>query len=451
MPNTSPVARSGIVPLFVHEAHAAAPIDAYFNAASPQGNREAFDRTLGDRREDAPYGSYRIAGGVALIPVLGALIPRGLFMGMGFATSYEAFGAEMRRAAADPTVSEIAVMIDSPGGYVTGIDGAANAIKAAAAIKPVTAYVQGMACSAAYWLASACGEIVCSPLSELGSIGVVQAHFDMSKMLDSIGIKITLLHAGAKKVDGNPYEPLSDRVRAEMVQELEDLRMAFAEAVAAGRSSLDVAAVLATEAATYRGEEAVKRGLADRVGFLADDLPDSDDPLVITSPTGRFMEHSMFTQAQLDAARQEGRLAGITEGRTAGLEEGRKAGVEEGRVAGLETGRKEGKAEGELAGATAERERVKAIKGCEAAKKRPKAAEHLAMTTPMGLASAEAFLAGLDEEKPAATEQTLEQEMAGAKVPAIGADGGKSLDKLQGEERGAAIAASLGFGKKTAA
>ena len=438
-----PVVRSGIVPLLVHEAHASAAVDAYFNAQSQlrqtrqaqfrqAHDPQAFDRTLGDRREDTPYGSYRIAAGVALIPVIGSLIPRGLYLG-GCCTSYEALGAELRRAAADQDVSEIALMIDSPGGYVTGIDGAAAAIAAAGAKKTVTAYVQGMCCSAAYWLACACATIVASPLSELGSIGVVQVHFDMSRMLDSIGLSVTLMHAGAKKVDGNPYGPLSDRVKTEMQQELEDLRMAFAEAVASGRPSLDVAAVLATEAATYRGDDVIKRGLADRIGFIAEDLPDGDDPL-ITSPLGRFMENSMYTQAQLNdaiaAAVGTAKIAAQAEGHKAGVEEGRiaghAAGVAEGKTAGHAAGRSEGLKEG----ATAERERFTAIRGLPEAKKRPTAAAEVALSTEMSADVAKVFLAKLPEERAGAT--GLDAEMAADVKPILGADG-KPLDHFDKE------------------
>ena len=452
-PSSHPVARSGFVPLAVHEAHADEVVTAYFAATSPG----AFDRLRGERAEDAPWGSYRVDAGVALIPVLGSLIPRGLYLGSGYATPYEALCAELRRAGEDPAVERVALMIDSPGGYVSNLDAAAAAVGRLRQAKPVKAYVQGMACSAAYWLASACEEIVCSPQAELGSIGVVQAHFDMSKMLDSFGLAVTLLHAGAKKVDGNPYEPLSDRVKAEMTQRLEDLRMAFAEAVAAGRPSLDVAAVLATEAATFVGAEAVKRGLADRVGFLADDLPDSDNPLV-TSPLGRFMEKSMFTQAQLDvavaAAVGPARATALAEGKAAGAEEGRKAGHEAGRAEGFAAGRTEGhaagKAEGAKEGAVAERERIKGIRSCDAAKTRPKAAEHVALTTDMSVESAGAFLAGLQEEgatSSLSSEMTTD-EAARRAASVRGGDAGTKLEDLKGEAKGAAIAGLLGLAKK---
>jgi ClpP class serine protease len=79
-------------------------------------------------------------------------------------------------------------------------------------------------------------------------------------------VTVTLIHSGAHKVDGNPYAPLPDPVRARIQSEIDGIRTLFAQTVAAGRGrSLNAAAALATEAECYRGAEAVAAGLADEV------------------------------------------------------------------------------------------------------------------------------------------------------------------------------------------
>jgi ClpP class serine protease len=88
----------------------------------------------------------------------------------------------------------------------------------------------------------------------------------MSGALDQKGIAVTLIHAGAHKVDANPYQPLPEAVRDRMQGELEDLRQLFAETVAAGRGDRpDTIAGAGTEAAVFRGEAAIFAGLADEV------------------------------------------------------------------------------------------------------------------------------------------------------------------------------------------
>ena len=57
----------------------------------------------------------------------------------------------------------------------------------------------------------------------------------MSGALDQKGIAVTLIHAGAHKIDANPYQPLPEAVHDQMQRELEVVRFLFAETVAAGR------------------------------------------------------------------------------------------------------------------------------------------------------------------------------------------------------------------------
>ena len=91
-------------------------------------------------------------------------------------------------------------------------------------------------------------------------------HTDMSGALDQKGIAVTLIHAGIHKIDANPYRPLPEAVHDQMQRELEVVRFLFAETVAAGRGDrLSQNAALATEAAVFRGADAIAAGLADEL------------------------------------------------------------------------------------------------------------------------------------------------------------------------------------------
>lgn len=88
----------------------------------------------------------------------------------------------------------------------------------------------------------------------------------MSGMLAQKGVAVTLIHAGAQKADANPYTALPEGIRDRLQSELEDLRMLFAETVAAGRGArMTRDAALATEAAIFRGAAALEAGIADAV------------------------------------------------------------------------------------------------------------------------------------------------------------------------------------------
>jgi hypothetical protein len=94
-------------------------------------------------------------------------------------------------------------------------------------------------------------------------------HTDLSGQLDQDGVQVTLIHSGRHKVDGNPYQPLAAEVEGDIQREIDVLRFLFAETVAAGRAGrLSQEAALATEAAAYRGADAVAAGLADEATDL---------------------------------------------------------------------------------------------------------------------------------------------------------------------------------------
>src|SRR5690606_35412971 len=103
----------------------------------------------------------------------------------------------------------------------------------------------------------------------VGSIGVVTSHVDMSKMMDDIGYKITFIHAGKHKVDGNSYESLKPEVKERIQARINELYDVFVATVARNRG-LDEQAVRDTEALTFSPSEAMSKGLADSVGPLDD-------------------------------------------------------------------------------------------------------------------------------------------------------------------------------------
>ena len=210
---------------------------------------------------------FAMIDGIAVIEVSGVLVHRGAWIGQSSGqTSYEGIAAQLAAATSDPAVRGIALEIDSFGGEVAGVFDLADAIRAARSAKPVWAFVAEHAFSAGYTLASQADRIILPRTGAVGSIGVVVMHADLSGQLSDAGVTVTLIHSGAHKVDGNPYAPLPDPVRARIQAEIDSIRTLFAQTVAAGRGRrMNAPAALATEAECYRGSEAVAAGLADEV------------------------------------------------------------------------------------------------------------------------------------------------------------------------------------------
>lgn len=229
----------------------------------------------GRRNGVLPY--KRTADGVAILTITGTLVNRGAWVGASSGlTSYEGIKHQIDQIAADPKVKWVVLDIDSPGGAASGSFETATAVRALDAKKPVIAVVNGMACSAAYAIASGARRIVSTPTGVSGSIGVVLMHVDYSGAMDKAGVKATFIHAGAHKVDGNPYEPLSKGVRGDLQAEVDAFYDLFVETVARGRKGLSATKIRGTEARAFIGADAKARGLVDDIATFDDVIASKD-------------------------------------------------------------------------------------------------------------------------------------------------------------------------------
>jgi signal peptide peptidase SppA len=242
-------------------------VDGAMDHAALPARASLFGNDLAQRHQRSGSQPYAVLDGIAVIEITGTLVHRGAWIGQSSGlTSYEGIAAQLQAAVADPGVRGIALDIDSFGGEVAGAFDLADRIRAARAQKPIHAFVAEHALSAGYVLASQADRIILPRTGAVGSIGVVALHADMSGALDQKGIAVTLIHAGSHKIDANPYQPLPETVHDQMQRELEVVRFLFAETVAAGRGDrLTHTAALATEAAVFRGADAIAAGLADEL------------------------------------------------------------------------------------------------------------------------------------------------------------------------------------------
>jgi len=205
-------------------------------ASSETRETVAADRAARDVRSMASASSS--SGGIAVLPLYGVVMQRGNMVqdvsGPGV-TSTQVFSKALKAALQDGGVSQILIDIDSPGGSVYGVAELADEILAARKIKPIVAIANSMAASAAYWIGCSASELYVTPGGEVGSIGVWQAHQDMSAALDAAGVKTTLISAGKYKTEGNPYKPLDEDAIVYFQSRVDDYYNAFLDAVSKGR------------------------------------------------------------------------------------------------------------------------------------------------------------------------------------------------------------------------
>lgn len=229
-----------------------------------------------DMEDIAPRRSETRVQGTAVIPIHGTLVNRASGMdALSGMQGYTDIGDALLAAVTDPSVSGVLLELDTPGGEVGGVFDLADLIEQAKSEtgKPIWALASESALSAGYLIASAADRVLVTQTGFAGSIGVVAAHVDQSKMDEKAGLKWTLLHAGEKKILGNSHEPLSDEARGELQDLIDSTYSRFTSAVAR-RRNMDEKAVRATEAGIFRGQDAVQVGLADGVSTLRQALAD---------------------------------------------------------------------------------------------------------------------------------------------------------------------------------
>ncbi len=227
---------------------------------------------LAAARSQAASGS---GGAVQVIPVYGMIMHRQMqdISGGSSGTSTNALSVALQQALSDPNVSAIVLDIDSPGGDVDGVDELAAEIYQARKQKKITAVSNCLCASAAYYLAAQASEIVVSPSSLTGSIGVYTMHEDDSAMLESAGIKLELIKFGENKAEGNSLGPLTDSARTHLQEMVDTYGVAFEKAVARGRGiKQDDVHKKFGQGRVFDAKQAVRIGMADRVGTLADVL-----------------------------------------------------------------------------------------------------------------------------------------------------------------------------------
>ena len=211
-----------------------------------------------------------IKGDVAVIPVHGFISHKAsIYSALGLESSSEQIAKWVEQAANDPSIGAIVLDVDSPGGSASGLSTTTEKIKSMRGKKPIIAVSNTLMGSAAYFLASASDEIVADPDAETGSIGTLAFHFDISKMLDDAGIKVTKFASSKFKGEGFPYEPLSEEAKEHFQEMVDSYSEVFHSAVAAnrGKSISDIKQNFG-QGRTLRASKAKEVGMIDRIGSL---------------------------------------------------------------------------------------------------------------------------------------------------------------------------------------
>jgi protease-4 len=197
-------------------------------------------------------------------------------------------------------VKGVIIRIDSPGGTTAGSEAIYEAVRKIAKDKPVVAVMDTVAASGGYITAIAADHIVARGNTITGSIGVIFSFPEVSKLLDTIGVKFEELKSGELKAEPSPYKPVSDKVRAVSMEMVQDGFDWFTGLVAERRALPLPRVVELADGRAYTGRQAIAVKLIDELGgeekaiaWLADEKKLSADLKIVdwapkggSDPTG---------------------------------------------------------------------------------------------------------------------------------------------------------------------
>ncbi len=262
-------------PWLIEEQFATAYLDHYMLNGKFEAQEETYvnktDFSLASFPENvivAPTNKYVDFNGfdgatVAAIKIVGPLMKSDFCGSYGTASTLGLF----QLAQKTESVKEILFISDSPGGSVDGTKIFADEIKNSS--KPVTVYIDGMCCSAAYWIASGANAVYASSSTDMiGSIGTMFQIYDNSKANENRGYILRSYTATASSMKNKAFQQAASGDGKLLIKTLLDpLNDQFIGAIKANRKDVNASAL---DGSVFVGNDAIKMGLIDGIMPLSE-------------------------------------------------------------------------------------------------------------------------------------------------------------------------------------
>ena len=175
--------------------------------------------------------------------------------------------------------------LDTPGGSVFASDELYFKIKEyqEKTERPVYSSMQSMAASGGYYISAPCEKIYANRNCWTGSIGVtLGTMYDVSELLDALGVKTKTITSGANKAMGSSVEEMTGE-QEEIFQALVDEAYEqFVGIVAEGRNMKVSKVKKLADGRIYTAKQALENGLIDEIGTFAEAAEDMKNAYELT-------------------------------------------------------------------------------------------------------------------------------------------------------------------------
>ncbi|HET7293054.1 MAG TPA: signal peptide peptidase SppA [Vicinamibacteria bacterium] len=206
----------------------------------------------------------------ALIYAVGEIIPgesRSGGLG-GDAAGSDTVSQALRDAREDDGYKAIILRVDSPGGFGPAADVIRREVQLARKEKPVVVSMGDYAASGGYYVTIGSDAIVAQPATITGSIGVFSGKFSLRGFYDKLGITKESITRGRFADLFTEYRPWSGEERRKIHDQNVVFYEDFVRKVAEGRGKSWEEVDAVAQGRVWTGEEALEKGLVDRLGGL---------------------------------------------------------------------------------------------------------------------------------------------------------------------------------------
>jgi protease-4 len=164
------------------------------------------------------------------------------------------------------TAKALIVRIDSPGGTTVGSEAIYEALRDVGKAKPVVAVMDTVAASGGYITAVAADRIVARGNTITGSIGVIFQWAEVSKLMDTLGIRFEEIKSGELKAEPSPFKPITEKAREVSNAMVQDAFAWFTNLVAERRQLPIERVRILADGRVYTGRQALTEKLVDDIG-----------------------------------------------------------------------------------------------------------------------------------------------------------------------------------------
>ena len=191
------------------------------------------DASVNAQSQGGPYSGQLTSDGVAIIRLNGSLMK--FQSSMSSSTGTVEFRRAVRAASVDSRVKGIMLVVESPGGTVSGTADAADDVILAGSRKPLWTYAEDMIASAAYWIGSNGQRIGSNRTALVGSLGTVGVLYDWSAAAEKNGVKAYVFSTGEFKGAGTPGAEITEKQREYYQALINETNSHFVDAVSKSR------------------------------------------------------------------------------------------------------------------------------------------------------------------------------------------------------------------------